>query len=261
MTKIVSVHSYRGGTGKSNITANLATSMALQGKRVGIVDTDIQSPGINILFGLGETAIKHTLNDYLWGNCAIKEAAYDVSHIFDGKTGAGSIYLLPSSMKSDAIARVLSEGYDVELLQTGFYDIAEQLELDYLFVDTHPGINEETLLSVGISNILVLILRPDQQDYLGTAVVLEIADNLDVPHTLLVINKILPEFEPDLLKKKAEDAYQRSVAGLIPLATEMMRLGSQGIFCLQYPDHPASQEFQHIANQIESRSTSETTKQ
>jgi len=252
MTKIVSIHSYRGGTGKSNITANLAVSMVLQGKRVGIVDTDIQSPGINILFGLGESAIKHTLNDYLWGRCAIKDVAYDVSYVFGEKAKAGDIYLLPSSMKSEDIARVLSEGYDVELLQTGFYDIAEQLELDYLFVDTHPGINEETLLSIGISDTLVLILRPDQQDYLGTAVVLEVADNLDVPQILLVINKILPDFDPKLLKKKAEDTYQRPVTGLLPVVTEMMRLGSQGVFCLQYSDHPISQEFQQIAIQVDS---------
>ena len=58
MTQIVSIHSYRGGTGKSNLTANLATTMALLGKRVGIVDTDIQSPGIHILFNV-RTLINH----------------------------------------------------------------------------------------------------------------------------------------------------------------------------------------------------------
>jgi septum site-determining protein MinD len=54
MSKIISVHSYRGGTGKSNTTANLAALMAIGGLRVGIVDTDIQSPGIHVLFGLEE---------------------------------------------------------------------------------------------------------------------------------------------------------------------------------------------------------------
>ena len=52
MPKVISVHSYRGGTGKSNFTANLATTVALQGHRVGIVDTDVPSPGIHNLFGL-----------------------------------------------------------------------------------------------------------------------------------------------------------------------------------------------------------------
>ena len=54
MPLIVSVHSFRGGTGKSNATANLAILMAAQGRRVGVVDTDIQSPGIHVLFALDE---------------------------------------------------------------------------------------------------------------------------------------------------------------------------------------------------------------
>lgn len=52
MTQIISIHSYRGGTGKSNIVANLATLLVLEGKRVAIFDADIQSPGIHLLFGL-----------------------------------------------------------------------------------------------------------------------------------------------------------------------------------------------------------------
>ena len=75
MARVVSVHSFRGGTGKSNVTANLATTIARQGQRVGIIDTDIQSPGIHVLFGLDEEAIDRSLNDYLWGNCPIDEAA------------------------------------------------------------------------------------------------------------------------------------------------------------------------------------------
>ncbi|MBI3162227.1 MAG: P-loop NTPase, partial [Chloroflexi bacterium] len=43
MSKIVSVHSFRGGTGKSNTTANLASLLAMDGFRVGVVDTDIAS--------------------------------------------------------------------------------------------------------------------------------------------------------------------------------------------------------------------------
>ncbi len=47
-----SIHSFRGGTGKSNTAANLATVVADAGQRVGVIDTDIQSPGIRVLFGL-----------------------------------------------------------------------------------------------------------------------------------------------------------------------------------------------------------------
>ena len=76
--KIVSIHSFRGGTGKSNTTANLASQVAMTGKRVGVVDTDIQSPGIHVLFRMEEGSMQRSLNDYLWGKCEIEEAAHDV---------------------------------------------------------------------------------------------------------------------------------------------------------------------------------------
>ena len=56
MTRIISFHSFRGGTGKSNITANAAYMLAQRGNRVGIFDTDIQSPGIHVIFNLLETS-------------------------------------------------------------------------------------------------------------------------------------------------------------------------------------------------------------
>ena len=55
MSKIISVHSFRGGTGKSNTTANIAALLAMDGERVGVVDTDIASPGIHVLFNLDES--------------------------------------------------------------------------------------------------------------------------------------------------------------------------------------------------------------
>ena len=92
MSKIISIHSYRGGTGKSNTTANLATILAMKGLRVGVVDTDIQSPGIHAIFGLEEAQMEHSLNDYLWGLCDIAEAAYDVTDNLEAEI-SGKIFL------------------------------------------------------------------------------------------------------------------------------------------------------------------------
>ncbi|MCC5615742.1 MinD/ParA family protein [Nostoc sp. CHAB 5836] len=255
MAKIVSVHSFRGGTGKSNTTSNLATTIALAGNRVGIVDTDIQSPGVHALFGLDEEKIDYALNDYLWGNCAIKEAAYDVSQILQVEQGQAAapnsaLYLVPSSIKATEIAQILNEGYDVELLNDGFQDLIHSLKLDYLFIDTHPGINEETLLSIAMSEILVLILRPDTQDYQGTAVAIDIARELEVPNMLLVVNKVLTKFDFEALRQKIQKAYNVPVAGVFPLCEEMVELASSDIFCLRYPNHPWTQEINKVAGQI-----------
>jgi len=106
MSTIVSIHSFRGGTCKSNLTANLASSLVQQGKRVAMVDTDIQSPGIHVLFGLDQQTMGRTLNDYLYGRCSIEQVAHDVTGILNQQTaGIGALYLLPSSIKPGILPR------------------------------------------------------------------------------------------------------------------------------------------------------------
>ena len=246
MSKIISVHSFRGGTGKSNTTANLAAILAQNGKRVGVVDTDVNSPGIHILFGVDESKLTRFLNDYLWGKCLIKETAHDVTANLKGNI-PGKVYLIPSSIKAGEIARILREGYDVGLLNDGFQDLVEDLKLDFLLIDTHPGINEETLLSIAISDILLLIMRPDQQDFQGTSVTIEVARKLGVPAMFLVINKAPEALNFDELKARAEQIYNVSVATILPHSEEMMMLASAGIFTLLYPDHPVSIKYKQVA--------------
>jgi len=249
MSNIISIHSFRGGTGKSNTTANIAAISAAEGLRIGVVDTDIQSPGIHILFGLDADKIDYALNDFLWGRCDIYKAAYDVGLSF-GKNPAGKIFLIPSSIKAGDIARVLQYGYDVNLLREGFKKLISDLKLDILMVDTHPGLNEETLLSIAISDILVVILRPDQQDYQGTGVTLEVSRHLEVPQMYLVVNKVPSCLHPDDLKKKVSETYNCEVAGVIPHSDTMMVLASEGIFVLRYPDHPVTLAYNEITKKL-----------
>ncbi len=250
MSIIVSVHSYRGGTGKSNTTANLAATLAQRGLRVGVVDTDIQSPGIHAIFGLDEGEFVHSLNDYLWGQCGIAEASYDVTDRLQIKVD-GRIFLIPSSLNPGEIARVLREGYDVGLLDAGFQDLIYELELDALLIDTHPGLNEETLLSIAISDKVVLILRPDTQDYLGTSVTVEVARKLDVQGLMLVVNKIPDAFDLDNIKKTVEEAYNCDVVAMMPHSDEMMILGSSKVFVFEFPDSPVTQALNQLADAIQ----------
>jgi MinD-like ATPase involved in chromosome partitioning or flagellar assembly len=246
MYKIISVHSFRGGTGKSNTTANVATILASQGHRVGVVDTDIQSPGIHVLFGLDPDTMQYALNDYLWGKCSIKQTAYDLTNRL-GTALSGQLFLIPSSIKAGEIARVVREGYDVGLLNDGFHDLVEELNLDILMIDTHPGLNEETLLSIAISDALAIVMRPDQQDFQGTGVTIEVARKLDVPRMVLVVNKVPPVFKEEEVKLRVEQTYNVPVAAIFPHSNEMMILASEGIFVLRYPDHVISERFRQLA--------------
>ncbi len=249
MPRVISIHSYRGGTGKSNFTANLAVTVAMTGKRVGVVDTDIQSPGIHNIFNLDVEKLDKTLNNFLWGQCPIEDVAYNVTENINLQ-GDGQLFLLPSSMRADDISRILSEGYNVKMLNEGFRQIVKSLQLDYLFIDTHPGLSKETFLSIAICHVLVLILRPDKQDYQGTAVTIDVAKQLKVRQILLVVNKALKSMNFDALRQKIETTYAVPVGGIFPLSEDVVQLASQGVFSLEYPGHYITEEFKKVAQQL-----------
>lgn len=254
MTKFISIHSFRGGTGKSNTTANLAVAIAKAGKRVAIIDTDIQSPGVHVLFNLDEGRIQHTLNDYLWRKCRIEQASYDVTHSVIGNVEEDAerprLFLIPSSIDTGAIAKILREGYDVGLLNDGLNEVADRLKLDYLLIDTHPGVNEETLLSIAISDVLLLVMRPDNQDFQGTAVTAELARRLDVKKMLLLVNKVPPSMDHEALRAKVEQLYGLETAGLLPLNEEIVNVASGAIFTNRYPQHPFSRALAVVAQRV-----------
>ncbi|MCL4272813.1 MAG: MinD/ParA family protein [Anaerolineales bacterium] len=253
--KIVSIHSFRGGTGKSNTTANLAAQVAMTGKRVGVVDTDIQSPGIHVLFGLDEDKMGKTMNDFLHGKATIREIGFSVGDNPVGGEGraklAGkNLWLFPSSIRGREISQILREGVDFNLLNEGLQTTITEFDLDYLFIDTHPGLNEETLLSIATSDILIILLRPDNQDIQGTSVTVDIARSLDVPNLFLLVNKALPKYDFAEIKRDIEREFNAPVTGVLPLTFDMADNASQDLFSLRYPDHEWSRALQGVVESV-----------
>jgi MinD-like ATPase involved in chromosome partitioning or flagellar assembly len=246
MARIISIHSFRGGTGKSNTTANIAALLARQGLTVGVVDTDIQSPGIHVLFGLRGSGITHSLNDYIWGRCAITETARRVLT----EEVEGPVFLIPSSMNAEDIVHVLRQGFDTRLLTEAFRDLIDALALDVLLIDTHPGLNEETLFSLAMSTTLLVVMRPDQQDYEGTGVTIKVAQSLEVPSMMLLVNKAPPSLDPEAIRARVENAYGCKVAAVLPHDDRMMELASAGIFALRYPDHTLTCAFRRVVAEL-----------
>ncbi len=249
MATIVSVHSYRGGTGKSNLTANLAYLAARAGHRVAVLDTDLQSPGVHVLFDIQHDRITHTLTDFVRGSCELEECAYDMSSSLEIPS-PGALWLLPSSMRMEAIMRILDQGYDVGKLNSQFHSLVEALNLDLLLIDTHPGLNRETMLTTAISNVLLLLIRPDRQDFHGTAVMAELAERLRVPKVAMIANKVASTIDHDDVRKKITDAFGYEVYGLLPLDEELASLGSRGMFTRLHPDHVITRELSAVARRM-----------
>jgi MinD-like ATPase involved in chromosome partitioning or flagellar assembly len=251
LPQIITVHSFKGGTGKTNIVANMATLLAVAGKRVCIIDIDLASPGAHCLFGVTDGDFRYSLNDYLWGKANIEDAALDVTNKIKEET-KGKLFLVPSSIKAGEIARILREGYDAGLLNDGFDKLIRKLKLDVLLIDTQSGLNEETLLSMAISNALVIMMRPDFQDYQGTSIIIDVAHKLDVPKMLVVVNNIPSQYNSSDVKQRVESTYGCKVAATIPHSEELMMLASSEIFSSRYPNNPITTMFREIIHDLAS---------
>lgn len=235
MPQIISIHSFRRGTGKSNLAANIATLLAVRGQRVGIIDMDIHAPTLHFLFPLKRDATTCTLNDHLRGRCSIEQAAHDVTF---PDLAEGRIYLVPSSTEMGEIAWVLRQDCDIESLNDSLCALDRSLNLDTVVIDTYAGLDEKTLFAMAIANHLLILLRPNQQDYQGTAVMVDIARKLQVPETSLVINEVPRAFDEQTLSTQTEETFDCSVIAVLPHCDELTALSSAHIFARYYSEHP-----------------------
>ena len=247
--RLVAVHSFRGGNGKSSIAANLAGLLAADGQRVGVIDADIQSPGMHVLLGQAGKTIDFTLNDYLSGNCAIDHLALDVTAAL-GQPVGGKLFLVPASVNPGAMAQVLSQGYEAQRLTRCFHELANLLQLDTLLVDTHPGLNEEALLTMRAVQTLIVVLRPDTQDFDGTGVTVQVARQLEVPELLLMVNQIPESGQYQAVRARVAQTFNSEVVAMLPQATEFMTFDNDGLFALRHPGHPISLALKHLSTRL-----------
>src|SRR6185295_8762199 len=204
MSKIVSIHSFRRGTGKSIMTANIAAILAAEGRRVVVLDTNLESPSLHILFHLDENEIKYTINDYLWGRCTIHQTIHDVTARLGAEVN-GQVLFIPASSQVNDLRRILHDGYDAGILNYGCYELADKLGLDAVLIDTHAGLNAETLASISITHTMAIILRLDKQDFQGTSVIVDLARKIDIPpQRLLVANEIPSGYNLEVVKAELE---------------------------------------------------------
>jgi MinD-like ATPase involved in chromosome partitioning or flagellar assembly len=251
MSKTIAIHSFGRGVGKSILTTNIAALLANAGQRVGVVDVDLYAPSIHIPFRLEESQITHVLNDYLAKHCPFEDVVYDVSACLPASSN-GKIYLVPTSSRMMEINRIVMEGYELASLHQGLDWLIQSHHLDVLLLDVSAGLNEDTLLPIAISDVLVVILRPDPQNYQGTAAIVEIANRLDVGCILLVPNMVPTSVNFDEVKAKVEETYHCEVGSVLPYSEDIMALANSEIFVLRYPNHPITQSLKHLAEEITS---------
>jgi len=250
MGKVITIHSFRRAAGRTSLTANLSFLMAQKGYRVAVLDMDFQSPGLYLFFNLPEEQIGHSLNDYLWKKCQIQQAVYEISASHNIPS-PGKLYLVPASPNIGEIMRMLRVSYDFDKFNDGVCELLEELQLDYLFLDAVAGVNEDTLFAMAISNALIVILRPDKQDYQGTAVTVEVAHNLGDMCRLLVLNDAPREIDLEQAKRQLEETYQCEAVILLPHSEGMATLASTGVLAMRSPTDPYVKNLTELVEQLQ----------
>ncbi|MHC4862410.1 MAG: MinD/ParA family protein, partial [Planctomycetota bacterium] len=94
------------------------------------------------------------------------------------------------------------------------------------------------------------ILRPDRQDFYGTAVLCEVAAKLELPSVFLVANKLFSQLDEASFKDQVESVFHHELIGQLPLSEDWARLESRGIFTRVHPEHPISYMFRTITDRI-----------
>lgn len=240
MTKIVTLHSFKSGTGRSTLTICIAALLARSGARVGVVDSDTMSSCIQILVGDDIPKIERVLHS-LAGPLPVRQVAHNLTSYLGPQT-QGQLFVIPKE-------RIFADPHspDVDTVYEHFQRAIKSLNLEMVFIDTPSGFNPEALLSIAISDTLISLMRLDKQDYQGTSTLLDIARWLDVPHIVMVVNNVASSFNPDDVKAKVEETFHCEVGAVLPHSQRMMALGSAEVFAMRYPDHPITRELQRVA--------------
>jgi MinD-like ATPase involved in chromosome partitioning or flagellar assembly len=246
MPKTILIHSFRHGVGRSNIAANMAFLLAQKGQRVAIIDTDTESPAVHILFGMGDKDLRLAFNDYLLGTCEIHQAAYDLTTQLKA-TLNGRLFLVPGHAGNGTPPRQLHNTQDVHLLNTGCKRLIDSLNLDVVIIDTQPGVKENSLVAITISDTLVVVLRLDQRDYQGTSVTMDVVRQLNIPRIALIVNEAPDTYDFNQVKVEMHQTYNCDVVAVLPHVDEMTAMANKDIFALHYPQHSLTQTLKNAA--------------
>jgi MinD-like ATPase involved in chromosome partitioning or flagellar assembly len=237
----ISFHSYKGGTGKTNISGNLACYLASKGLKVGLVETDVSGPGINALFSL---KIKKTLIDFLQGKAGIDEIVY--------RHGKEELYIIPSdATEEDIVSFSKDPSQAKEKLQSLIRDFQSKYNLDHIIFDCSPGLNRSSLLVMGMSEISIVVSTLDKQDIRGTYVISGVARRLRSRPRIL-FNK-LPKNKYEASKGTLEDLSRKiglEPIGVILYDEAMADAWSRKIIVQEYPNSEYSKQIAQLWERI-----------
>jgi MinD-like ATPase involved in chromosome partitioning or flagellar assembly len=254
MSKILAVHSYKGGTGKTLLSVNIATTFAKQGKKVCLFDLDFRAPSLFAILNMPNS--EYWLNDYLNGTVDVSKVLIDMSSKVPGD---GKLFVGFANPATEAIRDMSAKDRKWEMHALGRLlslrnSLLNEKGFDYIVFDTSPGLQYSSINAIVTADFVVVATTGDRSDVDGTKRMLRELYNLFEKKTGLVINKVLDAAslsKRQEMDKKVREIYQVPMLGLVPCFCDILRAEGGLIFVRDKPDHPFTKILDEMARKIE----------
>ncbi len=253
MGKIIAVHSYKGGTGKTLLSMNLAATFAKQGRKVCLFDLDFRAPSLATLLEFGKAEC--WLNDYLNGTCEIDRTLVDLtSRLHNG----GMLKVALANPATAAIRDMSAKDRKWEMKALGrLLALKESLlngkGFEYVFLDTSPGLQYASINAIVAADLVLVATTSDRSDVDGTKRMLRELYDLFEKKTEIVLNKMLDACSRTTrhdVEAKTKDTYQVPLLAAIPCFCDVLKAEGGTIFAEDKPDHPFTKILYQMADDI-----------
>jgi MinD-like ATPase involved in chromosome partitioning or flagellar assembly len=259
MGEIVTIHSFKGGSGKTVVASNLALVLAHRGRRVALLDFDFKAPSLFTVFH-PDGDFRFWLNDWSVGGCSIQEALVDLSGRFSLPEKLLQIGF--ADLRGESIKKSLQEHLTPEG-QASFYqhvvgDLNSLIKsgVDYVLLDTSPGFSYTSLAAILSCERLLLVTKTDELDLSGTKELIKsVYDAVLKKKVLLVVNHAPPQIllnpgEGEKLREEITDKLNLRITALIPCYCDLVAARGRGLVVNDKPDHGFSRNIDMIADRL-----------
>ncbi len=174
--KVVTITSGKGGVGKTTVTANIASALAMLGKKVVAIDADIGLRNLDVVMGL-ENRIVYDLVDVIEGRCRLRQAMIKDKRQPD-------LYLIPAAQTRDKMAVSPSDMILVcdELRQ----------EMDYIIIDSPAGIERGFRNAIAPSDEVLIVTNPEVSAVRDADRIIGLLESEEKGPGRLIINRLKP---------------------------------------------------------------------
>lgn len=183
MGKVIVITSGKGGVGKTTATANIGTGLALEGKKVVIIDADIGLRNLDLVMGL-ENRIVFDLVDVIEKKCRSYRQALIRDKRFKG------LFLLPAAQSRDKTA----------VLEDQMKELCDELRegFDFILIDCPAGIEQGFKTAIAGADEAIIVTNPEVSAVRDADRVVGLLESQDVCNPLLLINRM----KENLVKRK-----------------------------------------------------------